>query len=356
MHWLKKIDSPSNITVFIITNFWLISLFLLTQLIVCQSGHRSCFDITTLSNWDGQHFLQIASRGYLYPYQLAFFPLYPFLIKLFGFLLPLPLYIVGVLLNIIFTLMGINFLFRLLKNNFSAKKSLQIIFLIVCFPLSFFFLTVYSESLFFCLSVLVIYFYQKKHYWKTVILLSLLVLTRMAGLALVGALLLDLYNKKALNQRFLIPFFGIALFAWYGYFRTGELFSVVYAETHWERLITAPGFAIYNSISILFREGISYKNYSLASDLVLVVAVLILLIKSAKFLPRLYFYYALLSLLIPLSTSTFLSLPRFVLVIFPLFIAFYSWSTTMVRVIYCLVGIVLSIVFFATFLQGGWIS
>lgn len=356
MHWLKKINFSDNKIILGLAFFGFSILFLLTQLVVCINDSKACFNLSTLSNWDGQHFLQIASRGYLYPYQLAFFPLFPFLIKLVGWIIPAPFFLIGIILNIIFTLTGFNFLFQLLKNNYSPKVSLHIIMLIICFPLSFFFLTVYSEALFFCLSIMAIFYYQKKQYWITIILLSLLVLTRMAGLALVGAILLDLYYKKSFNLRFLLPLFGIGLFAWFGYFRTGVLFSIVHAETYWERLVTVPGFAIYNSISILLREGISYKNYSLAIDLVLVVAVLVLLLKSYKLLPKLYFYYALFSLLIPLSTSTFLSLPRFILVIFPLFVAFYSWSTTMVRMIYYCIGLILSVIFFSTFLQGGWVS
>lgn len=355
MHVLKKINSNIWIISLLILG-WAISIYTISQWFVCKADFNLCFNISSLANWDGQHFLQIAEKGYLLPYQLAFFPLYPLLISFFSNILHLKLLTTGVLLNWILVLVAFVFLYKLLRLSYSKKDSIWILVLMICFPLSFFYLTLYSESLFFCLSILALFYYQKKKYWLSIFFLFLLTSTRMVGIALIGAVLIDLYFKKKPLDKFLLPFLGIGTFALYGYFKTGLIFSIIYAESHWERLVTLPGFAIYNSLSVIFREGISFNNYALAIDLGLVLFVLVILFKSYRVIPRLYFYYALLSLLIPLSTSTFLSFPRFILVIFPLFIAFYIQSNTMIRVVYCLIGFFLTILMFSKFLQGGWIS
>lgn len=333
---------------------WFLVLYLVSQIYICSQGFDGCFNLYLLSNWDGQHFLLIAEKGYQQPHQFAFFPLYPFLIKSIHEILPLPLWAIGILVNLIFTIGGFIFLNKILQQR--EINFWWLLLLVLGFPMSFFFLTVYSEALFFFLSVSAIYFYQKNKLWMTIIFLTLLTLTRMAGLALVFAIIVDLFIKKKFNFRFLIPFSGVGAFAFYGYLKTGIILSLVLAETHWERMVTFPGFALYNSISVLIREGISYRGYSLVADLLLVVGVLILLFKSYRLLPRLYFYYALFSLLIPLSTSTFLSLPRFLLVIFPLFLGFYLWTNNSFRFIYCIVGVMLSVYLFTIFLQGGWVS
>jgi hypothetical protein len=78
---LKKSSSTIQIIIFLIFG-WCLSVYLLSQWFICQTGASSCFKISSLANWDGQHFLQIAEKGYLLPYQLAFFPLYPILIKI----------------------------------------------------------------------------------------------------------------------------------------------------------------------------------------------------------------------------------------------------------------------------------
>lgn len=334
---------------------WFLVIYLVSQVYICFQSATGCFNVYLLSNWDGQHFLQIAENGYLEAYQLAFFPLFPILMRLIQLIIPLPLWIVGVLINLVGTIGGFVFLAKILLRQ-KISHPWMILVLILFFPVSFFFVTLYSEALFFLLSLGAIYFYHKDKNWPTILLLTLLTLTRMAGIALVLAILVDLYYRKKFNYWFLIPFIGVGSFAIYGYLKTGILLSIVFAETYWERMVTFPGFALYNSLSILLREGISYHGYSLVADLLLVIGVLIILFRSYRIIPRLYFYYALFSLLIPLSTSTFLSLPRFLLVIFPLFMAFYMWTNNTVRWIYCIVGVMLSVIFFTIFLQGGWVS
>jgi hypothetical protein len=142
----------------------------------------------------------------------------------------------------------------------------------------------------------------------------------------------------------------------FGYTITGNWLAIVTAETNWERLVTIPGFSIFNSLFVLIKEGVSFKSYSLLLDLLLVISVLILLFRSYRTLKPLYWNYALLSLLIPLSTSTFLSFPRFLIVIFPLFIAFYLMSNKIIQRIYLIGGLILLHILFLTFLQGGWVA
>lgn len=356
MQELKKIKSHLLVGVIVGFVIWAIGVNLITQFFICLFSSSNCFNFYNLANWDGQHFLLIAEKGYLFPYQLAFFPLFPTLIKFTNLLIPLPAFIIGVFLNISFALVAYVYLYKLLKLDYKTNEVIWILILTICFPLSFFYMTVYSEALFFCLSITSLYFYKQKKYWISIVLLALLTLTRMAGIALVVAILIESYLQKDNFYKFLLPFLGIGAFSLFGFFTTGNFLSIIHAETYWERIVTWPGFAIFNSLLVIFREGISYKNFAISLDLVLVLFSVIVLIRSFKNLPRIYFNYALFSLLIPLSTSTFLSWPRFMMVIFPLFIAFYFRSTTIIRVSYCLVGIILTIFFFSIFLNGGWIS
>ena len=80
------------------------------------------------------------------------------------------------------------------------------------------------------------------------------------------------------------------------------------AEENWQRLVMYPGFSILNSLHVLLTQGISFGNFGVVFDLLLVLGVIILLVRSYSFLPKIYWYYALFSVLIPLSTSTFLKI------------------------------------------------
>lgn len=328
---------------------------ILSQIGVCIEGGVECLNIASFGNWDGQHFLNIAQKGYINSYELAFFPLYPVLIKILDTFLPASALIVGIGLNWVLTVTGFLYLYKLLQLDFKRPAVWWILGLIISFPLSFFFLVLYSESLFFCLSVAALYYFRQQKKWTVILLLTLLTLTRMAGIALVLAILIDVYKKKSW-WHFLFPLFGIGSFVIFGFFNTGNLLAIVQAETNWERLVTVPGFVLFNSIFVLVREGVSYRNYSVAIDLVLVGIVLAILLRSYRLLSRLYWNYALFSILIPLSTSTFLSFPRFLIVIFPLFIAIYLLSNTIVRLGYVIVGILLLVFFFINFLKGIWVA
>jgi len=352
----KKFNFDSIYSIVFLYIGWVVSLLTISQIYFCFSGVKECLQINTLGNWDGEHFLQIINQGYIYDFSFAFFPLFPMLVKVTDIILPFSSLINGLILNFFLSGLGLVYLYRVFLMDFKKKQSFEILLFILAFPLSFFFFTFYSEALFFFLSVLAVYFYRKQHYWSSVFLLTLLTLTRMAGLALLAAILIDVWSNKSERNKFLMPFLGIGSYFFAVFLITGNLWTIAKAETNWERIITIPGFALYNSIWVLIREGISYQSYSIFLNLLLVVIVFYLLIRSFRFLPRLYWNYTFFSLLVPLSTSTFLSFPRFLMVIFPLFIAFYLCSNTIVRMGYLITGFVICNLLFTIFLLGGWVA
>ncbi len=114
-----------------------------------------------LTRWDGQHFLHIANNGYTYESSLAFFPVYPAVVRLVGELVywlqvdygllhfSSALRIAAVLLNVACFTGAALALFelsrRVLREDYLAYKSA----LIFCWnPASVFFSAAYSESLY----------------------------------------------------------------------------------------------------------------------------------------------------------------------------------------------------------------
>lgn len=349
-----KVKNPA----LLIAGLWMAWLILNSFLFVCLGPGAGCglgyFKL--LSNWDGNHFWQIAESGYIVFTDFAFFPMLPATVFPIISLTHISTVVVGPVLNWVLTLIGVYFLFKLLRLDFKKTESLWIILLLLSFPLSFFFLTFYSESLFLALSVSALYFYRKKRLYLCILLLTLLTLTRMVGVALVFAIILDAYRKKGAIWKFFLPFLGIGIYIIYTYQKSGYILAIAAAEENWNRLIAIPGTSIYNYIWIMIREGVSYENYLLLFDLIIVVLALILVLRSVKYLSPLYWQYTLFSILIPLSTSTFLSFPRFLIVVFPLFISLYLMSIKIVRVSYVIVGFILLNILFFNFLLGNWVA
>lgn len=338
---------------------WMSILVLLSQTYLCNKVLNQCMDsgyFKMLAEWDGQNFLSIIYQGYHIDSLLAFFPLFPVVVKSISLILPFGELGNGLIFNWMIMGVGMFFLYKLLEIDFKKKDIGIIILLNLLFPFSFFFITYYSEALFFCLSVLALFYYKKQKFYLTILFLFLLTLTRMAGVALVLAIIVDQIRLRKNPVLFFIPFAGTLGYIYYSFLQTGNLFALISAEENWQRLVVYPGFSILNSLHVLLTQGISFGDFGVIFDLLLVLGVIILLVRSYNFLPRIYWYYFLFSVLIPLSTSTFLSFPRFLIVLFPLFIAFYRMSNTMIRVLYLLTGFILQQILFWSFLQGGWIA
>ena len=110
-------------------------------------------------NFDGQHYTAIAQNGYGFG-EYTFFPVYSILIKFFGDILGGSLFsfnLAGNLIsNITFIAALIGF-YKLAKLDFSEKLSKLSVMLLLVFPTSFYFASVYTESIFFALLVWIFY-------------------------------------------------------------------------------------------------------------------------------------------------------------------------------------------------------
>ena len=147
------------------------------------------------ANFDGRHFLNIATKGYQ-NFDFAFFPLYPFLISIFSFLNPL---YVGILISSASFLTALYFLVKLVKFDYSSNVAFWTIFFACFFPLSFFNHSVYSDSLFFLLGVLSFYYARKASWVWAGFFAALASMTRLSGIVLVPALVVEWYLQNKTN-------------------------------------------------------------------------------------------------------------------------------------------------------------
>lgn len=141
------------------------------------------------ANWDGGHFLSIASSGYS-KIQTPFFPLYPLLINFLSTLKITPFW-GAFLISQTSTIAALFFLYKLVLLDFKEKNAKRVIVALLIFPSSFYLGAVYSESLFLSLTLAAIYAMRKKYWFLAAVLSGLAAATRVVGVSVIVVLFLE---------------------------------------------------------------------------------------------------------------------------------------------------------------------
>lgn len=346
-----------NVTYIFIT--WLLLVLFIAYLGFSTLPHSNYFSNdfwASLANWDGGHFLGIAQIGYSQKFQYAFFPLYPLLVKALHTVTGNYL-VAGVLISISATFLGLQLLYRLVLD-FNKKIAEKAILALLFFPTSFYFLTAYSEGLFFFLAVLTFYLLRKNRLFWATIAASLVSATRIVGLAVAAGFLLEVITTQGLNRKNWFVVFaplGFLIYCIFLYQQTGDPFYFLSAETHWQRTLAVPGVGFWEALKNISGSFNSMK-FNILLDLIFAVLGVGLAIRAFRFLPGSLAIYSLLAVIIPLFTPTLSSMPRFLLVIFPIFIVLALIKNHFMQFIFQAFSISLLAIFTAIFFAGYWVS
>ncbi len=291
--------------------------------------------------WDSHWYLGIADHGYYYKpgeqSSVAFFPLYPLVIRFIATLTHLNSALVGVLLSILFTLCSCFYLFLLAKQLWNNEETgiRSVVFLLI-FPVSFFLLSIYTESLFLLLSIASFYYAHTKRWGVAIACAMLLTATRFTGILIVLPLLL-LYTEQrwgSFKQFFRPAFFGILciplgllLFSAHLWVTYKDPLLFLKSQKQWFRTTNITPKGLTDS----YKKYISdYKHVSKAAtplpvatrliDIGFTLLFIILTCAAWFILPRSHALFSTFLLIVPLLTGTFQSMPRFALSAFPLFL------------------------------------
>ena len=142
--------------------------------------------------WDAKWFYTIATHGYTFNQDLVvFFPLLPLVTRIFSTLFQIDLAFVGLLLNSIFGLIAVIFIYKLARLDFSEKTALRSVIYFLLFPTAIFLLAFYSESLFLALAVPSLYYARKGSFLKATAFAIFASATRFAGVLLVLPIMIE---------------------------------------------------------------------------------------------------------------------------------------------------------------------
>lgn len=345
--------------------------------------------LNKLANFDGIHYLLISERGYG-QYEQAFFPLYPFLIKVFSFFTHNSL-LSGLIISNVFFFFGLIFLikyFKLVLPNLNQTFFVLVLFL---FPTSFYFGAVYTEGLFFFFFAGTLYFLKKEKYLMAGIFSFLASLTRLIGIFLIIFFIFDIFKKlKKSNHpsslRFrptnqftnyfftLFPLFGLILYSFYLYKTTGDPLMFFHSQPAFganrsTSLIFLPQ-VIWRYIKIFFTAKFNFQYFISLVEFIIFFFVFFILIldiknfieyknskikiKNFDLLGLNIFSFS--SLVLPTLTGTFSSIPRYSLFSISLFIYIAKIKNNFLKFFILTIFLIFHILFLAFFSQGYFIS
>jgi hypothetical protein len=282
--------------------------------------------------WDAVHYLDIATQGYQGT-DMAFFPLYPLLIRIVGALAGNHL-IAGLLISAASFFFGLLFLYKLLEHEFDRAVARRAIFYVSIFPTAVYFTAVYTESLFFMLTVASFYYMRAHRWWIAATFGFFAALTRVEGVLLVVPFAIEWWvqdrpqGRRALydlSAGLLIPL-GLGVYMAYLWVLRADPLYFSHVQSHWNRHLAPPWVSVINAFEKIFHapgaQVVAHQSLELAFTF-LMIAVLLAGWRSLR--PP-YIAYMALSILVPMSTSNLMSMPRFALVLFPMFAILARWG------------------------------
>ncbi len=293
------------------------------------------FPLDIFTRWDSKWYLSIIKTGYQASANLrttysnlAFFPLYPYLVKSVGWLgisLPDGFYIfIGLLLSNLCFIASAVLLYRLIicSLGFDEDTARRTLILLIVFPVSFFFSAFYPESLFLFLTLLGFTFAMKEKWAWTGICAALLIVTKPTGIIPVFALAWLYMEKKQWKLQnirpsifwFLLTPIALILHFYDLYLVSGHPLAFLDAMTAWGGIQPS---AYLNPFQNLRGSGLDVFKIDLILTILFFICSLYIF---WKWQIKAFGIFTLLMILLALSTGLLVSISRYLLISFPIFI------------------------------------
>lgn len=327
--------------------------------------------LTGFANFDGVHYLTIAMSGYSAQFTQAFFPLFPYLLSFAGET-PASIIPLGILLSTLAFAGSLYLISRLVTTLTNIETAKKTVWLLLVFPTSFFFGSLYNESLFLFFASLSIWCVYRRHYSLAGIVLALATATRLVGVFLVPLAWWLAYRQEKiksgsvvsaisetlpialglsglgiymmyLDQHFSDPFAFASVQSAFGAGRTTDKLVLIYQ-------------VIWRYIKMLLTVSFpSWLYFTVVQEFVLSLIFGGTLVVLALSKHRDYLLFCLGAYLLPTLTGTFSSMPRYVLVLIPCMVVLASLPARWYRLV-IMVSLGILIVNTILFTQGRWVG
>lgn len=327
--------------------------------------------ITAFQSWDAQHYTYLADDWYSSAHPSnAFYPLYPALIKILNVFLPWGSLVNALLVSNIFSVGVIILLYKFVSQIKNSNTAVMTCILFMAFPTAFYLHLAYSESLFIFLTLFSFYLlYTKRSLVALFFSTLLLPLTRPQGiLTIVPFIHKSVFSKKDNEKNvirkvmIMVSAFSIGSLSYFmiiklstGFYDAGFSAQRYFESTYSLNYLWHP-LAWFRNNFIETTWVLHAINESIINRVFLIGFVLSLWF-IYKYTDRTLFTYALVIGGISALSGDLVSFPRYMLLIFPLFIALASILKRRF-IIYSVVGIffITQITFLIFHTRNFWIA
>lgn len=355
---------------FLFSRLWLVIVGGMSELVLRQGKFsdqpHSAIDL--FNQWDGGWYLSIIRGGYKYvPGQasnVAFFPLYPVLVRLLTFGGAVDDRLVAYLISNTALFFAIALLWKLATFEMhDATFSKHVVQFLLFNPMTVFYSSIYTESLYLLCFVGTLYLARTQRWLLAAACAYAAAVCRVVGLLLVVPLACeyflqirhDVTRRRAGVWRALIcfatPALGFLTYVGYLNWKFGEPLAFMKTETAWGRGLTWPWVAFFHLHHMETFYAIWFVSFAV------IAAILVLLAAWWRLRPTYLVILVIFSLLSPAS-GLLESLPRYLSVVFPYYfvlaLATKKWPDLTVPLF---VGsVALQVIATILFVNGYWLT
>jgi len=318
------------------------------------------------NRWDALNYQKIARFGYsatgeLKPL-LVFYPLYPWTVRFFA-LFTRDYLLSAFIVSTVASLIAAIVLLRLVELDYSKELAQRAVWFLFIFPTSYFLHIGYTESLFLMLALSCVYAARKQRWFTAAIFGALACLTRANGLVLAPVLVMEAAQRYRITRRWeprwlYIPLIGLG-FGGYLLLNkhvTGDPFAFTsLMQQFFSKSLSSPLTGIDNAIgSVMIRAPGEAELIGMQEVIFIVLGLVCTIVSWIKLRPA-YSVWMTGNWLLFVSVSFVLSVPRYTLTMFPIYILFSLLAARRVWFAVITVWSILYLSFFTSmFAWGHW--
>lgn len=263
IHWLLFC-----VLVFVISRGIMVYQYNLANNILIHGNHTFA---DLMCKWDCKWYLTIIQNGYDEHLRSspkiwkglanwAFFPLYPYIVKIISFLTQIKANLTGIILNQLFVLASLVIFYKYLRIYVDELNSRFGVLLLAFSPFSVYFASLYTEALFLLLSLASFYFMESKRPFLAAICGGLLSATRPLGCMFAIPFFYHQVKNKGLKAKViaysLLSISGLLCYMLFLQLKTGDFLAFHTVQKGWGR----HGFDTHHLGRQLFKMVTDYHN------------------------------------------------------------------------------------------------